>query len=550
MTSLISIITTTYNREQYLSAAIESALAQTYPNFELIIWDDGSTDSSVTIARKYAQQDARIQVIAAPHEGRGIALKNAHTMCKGTYIGWLDSDDLLAPTAIEETAAVLDAMPEIGAVYTDYLIINEKSQIKGLGHRSQIPYSPDRLLVDFMTFHFRLFRHQLYNQIGGINSEFNRAEDYDFCLRLSEITQFYHIKQPLYYYRQHSQNTVEQQLDQIQESQSAIAQALQRRGLSDRFELEVNIISRFFLYKPKQKEICRSKSTGSSPIFVIGTPRSGTTLLRLILTTHSDICIPPESLFFVALEPKYGNASNLLPQIEDFLNDLYNENFPKFCEWNVDRKLLLNNLKNYQKLSYALAVETVYQTYRQQFDPTASIWGDKNPCHIHHLGKIRRYFPASKVILIVRDFRACYSSVKKIVAKEREMKEVWSGPRTLEGMMYQWNQVVKLIDKYHQKWEQFYLVYYEDLVREPSVQLTKICKWLGVDFHDSMLEFYQKNAELGLVLPSQVVLNPNTFKPIDIERINAWQNELSFAEVETIELMNRKNLEILGYKCT
>ncbi len=549
MTSLISIITTTYNRSQYLSAAIESILAQTYPNFELIIWDDGSTDSSVASARKYAQQDTRIQVIASPHQGRGIALKAAHTMCKGTYTGWVDSDDLLAPTALEETAAILDAQPEIGVVYTDCLTINEKTQVKGLGHRSQIPYSPDRLLVDFMTFHFRLFRHQLYNQIGGINSEFNRAEDYDFCLRLSEITQFYHLKKPLYYYRQHSQHTVQQQLDQILESQSAISQALQRRGLSERFELEVDIVSRFFLYKRKHKEIC-SKSTSSNPIFVIGAPRSGTTLLRLILTTHPDICIPPESLFFVALESKYGNVSNLLPQIEDFLNDLYNENFPKFCEWNVDRKLLLNNLKSYQELSYAQAVSTVYQTYRQQFDPTASIWGDKNPCHIHHLAKIRRYFPASKVILIVRDFRACYSSVKKIVAKEREMKEVWSGPKTLEGMMYQWNQVVKLIDKYHQKWEQFYLVYYEDLVREPSVQLTKICKWLGVDFQDSMLEFYQKNAELGLVLPSQAVLNPNTFKPIALERINAWQNELSFADVKTIELMNWKNLSKLGYKCT
>ena len=64
-----------------------------------------------------------------------------------------------------------------------------------------------------------------------------------------------------------------------------------------------------------------------------------------------------------------------------------------------------------------------------------------------------------------------------------------------------------------------------------------------------MLEFYQKNAELGLVLPSQVVLNPNTFKPLDIERINAWQNELSLAEVKAIEWMNRKNLEKLGYQC-
>jgi len=55
-------------------------------------------------------------------------------MCKGTYTGWADSDDLLAPTALEETAAVLDTQPSIGAVYTDCLIINEKNQLKGLGH--------------------------------------------------------------------------------------------------------------------------------------------------------------------------------------------------------------------------------------------------------------------------------------------------------------------------------------------------------------------------------------------------------------------------------
>ena len=288
----------------------------------------------------------------------------------------------------------------------------------------------------------------------------------------------------------------------------------------------------------------------ASSIFVIGAPRSGTTLLRLLLTTHSDICIPPESLFFVALEPKYGNVSNLLPQVEDFLNDLYSKTFPKFCEWNIDRKLLSNNLKSYQELNYTLAVETVYQTYRQQFDPKASVWGDKNPCHIHHVDEIQKYFPESKIILIVRDFRACYSSMKNIVAKEQGAKEVWTGPRTLEGMTRQWNQVVKLIEKYHQKNEQFYLVYYESLVREPSVQLTKICKWIGLDFQKVMLEFYRKNAELGLVLSSQIVLNPNTFKPINNERIDTWRNDLSFIEVEVIESENRKSLERLGYKCT
>lgn len=288
----------------------------------------------------------------------------------------------------------------------------------------------------------------------------------------------------------------------------------------------------------------------TSPIFIMGAPRSGTTLLRLLLTTHSDICIPPESLFFVALEPKYGSNSNLLPQVKNFLNDLYSENFPKFCEWGVNKKLLLDNLKSCQQLNYALAVEIVYQTYRQQFDPKALTWGDKNPCHIHCVDKIQRYFPESKIILIVRDFRACYSSMKSIVTKEQGAKEVWTGPRTLEGMMYQWNQVANLVDKHHQKNEQFYLIYYENLVREPVTWLTKVCDWLGVKFQNSMLEFYQKNAELGLVLSSQAVLNPNTFKPIDNKRIDAWRSELNFVDIKAIELTNRKILEKLKYECT
>lgn len=384
------------------------------------------------------------------------------------------------------------------------------------------------------------------------------------CLRLSEVTEIRKINKPLYYYRIHQQNISRQhRVEQILLCHTAVEQALHRRKLADKLELGVELVGQFRL-RPKQVKdkieksqflgdrtnSPRSQSPASSPIFLIGAERSGTTLLRLMLTVHPAICIPPESLFFVALESKYGTANNLLPQIEDFLNDLYNNNFHRFWEWNVDQQLLLNNLTNNQQLSYSHAVSTVYQTYRQQFDPTASIWGDKNPFHIYQLGKIRRYFPGVKVILIVRDFRACYGSVKKLVAKEQERGEVWPGIKTIAGLTHQWNQVVKIFEKYHQKWEQFYLVSYEDLVREPSAQLAKICKWIGVDFQESMLEFYQKNAESGLVPRSQMVWHPNTLEPVGVKGINAWQDELSFSELETIELMNWKNLEKLGYKCT
>ena len=560
----ISIVMTVYNRERYLKAAIESVVAQTYPNFELIIWDDGSTDNSLNIARSYAKLDSRIKALAAEHRGVSYSLMAAIIETAFPYFGCVDSDDLLAPKALAETVPILDANPQVGVVYTNYLTIEENDCVGGEGELCKIPYSPEQLLVDPIVFHFRLIRRSAYNSCGGVDPKFASAFDYELCLRLSEVSEIRKLNKPLYYYRIHQQSVSRQhRAEQILLCCTAVEQALVRRKFDDKLDLGVELVGQFRL-RPKQVDRKIDKiavsgdrtnrhsnpSTASSPIFILGAERSGTTLLRLMLTAHPAICIPPESLFFVALESKYGAFSDLLPQIEYFLNDLYNNNFHRFGEWNVDRQLLLNNLTNNQHLSYQRAVFTVYKTYRQQFDPTASIWGDKNPFHIYQLGKIRRYFPGVKVILIVRDFRACYSFVKKLVAKEQESGEVWQGRKTVEGLTHQWNQVVKIIDKYHQKWEQFYLISYEDLVREPSAQLAEICKWLGVDFQESLLDFYQKNAQSGLVPPSQIMWHPNTLEPVGVKGINAWQDELSFSEVETIELMNWKNLEKLGYKCT
>ncbi|MFP4104117.1 glycosyltransferase family 2 protein, partial [Coleofasciculus sp.] len=114
MTTAISLVITTYNRERYLGAAIDSILAQTWGDFEVIVWDDGSTDGSVAIAQDYAKRDPRVRVIAAEHQGRGISLKCAIAQTTGSYIGWVDSDDRLAPTALAETVAILDTQPDVG----------------------------------------------------------------------------------------------------------------------------------------------------------------------------------------------------------------------------------------------------------------------------------------------------------------------------------------------------------------------------------------------------------------------------------------------------
>jgi glycosyltransferase involved in cell wall biosynthesis len=232
MGTRVSLVITTRNRPKYLAEAIDSVLAQTHPNWELIVWDDGSTDPI------YVPNDRRIKLVCAPHSGRQIALKSAIDLTSADYLGWVDDDDILDPEALAQTLSVLIDNPQVGMVYTNHSLINQHGENLGLGARCRIPYSPGRLLVDFMTHHFRVIRRDVYNLIGGVDVEFARVEDYDFSLKVSEVTQIYHLKQDLYRYRVHPQMRSSQRREQQREyAYLAINNALKRRGMAETHRL-------------------------------------------------------------------------------------------------------------------------------------------------------------------------------------------------------------------------------------------------------------------------------------------------------------------------
>lgn len=260
MPSLVSLAMTVYNRAVSLGSALDSILTQTYPHWQLTIWDDGSTDSSASIARAYAGLDPRIRFIPAPHTGRQYALRAAikasdpllrtPASTEKHYLAWIDSDDLLAPDALAATVQILDTHADVGMVYTDHWIIDRTGSTLGLGARCQIPYSPERLLIDFMTFHFRLIRRDVYELVGGIDLEFPQAQDYDLCLKISEVTKIEHLPQPLYYYRVHPQTISQgQKTQQVERSATAVRNALVRRGLSNRYRLDITEGERFKLVR-------------------------------------------------------------------------------------------------------------------------------------------------------------------------------------------------------------------------------------------------------------------------------------------------------------
>lgn len=246
----VSLITTSYNAAPFLAQSIRSGLGQQdFDDYEFIIWDDGSTDNSVEILSEFCDEP-RLKAFERPHKGRAQALISAIALSTGEYFGLLDADDLLAPTALAQTASVLDTFPDTGFVYTDYYDLSKDGEPMGLGHRCTIPYTPQRLLVDFMTFHFRLMRREVYEQVGGFDAALDCAQDWDLCLKFSEVSEILHLSAPLYSYRHHgASKSNTQQMEQIDCGRRAVEAALKRRGMP--YELEVRLVPQFQLFQKR-----------------------------------------------------------------------------------------------------------------------------------------------------------------------------------------------------------------------------------------------------------------------------------------------------------
>jgi glycosyltransferase involved in cell wall biosynthesis len=223
----VTVVMAVHNHQAFVGEAIRSVLSQTYRDFLLLIVDDGSTDGSLEEIRKVVGDDARIRVISGTNRGLTQVLADAFAHIRSPYFGTVDSDDFLEPTALEQCVRILDLQPEVGMVYTGYAAMDAKGHVKGAGARMKVPYSAKALLANFMTFHFRLIRRSAYLETSGIDRTLQTAQDYDLCLKLSEVTRIAHIPQLLYRYRHHTDNvSVRSRVNQIECSKRAIENAL------------------------------------------------------------------------------------------------------------------------------------------------------------------------------------------------------------------------------------------------------------------------------------------------------------------------------------
>jgi len=232
----ISIIMPVFNTDlTWLKHAIESVRAQTYRSWELCIADDGSKPGSVqAILESYSKLEPRIRVIHREETGHISAASNsALEMATGTFIGLMDHDDELSPQALHEVVLAINRCPDVDFIYSD------EDKIKTSGQRTdpffKPDWSPERILSNMYCGHFSIYRTNLVRQIGGFRVGYEGSQDYDLCLRISEVTsKVVHIPKILYHWRMIESSTAinpESKSYAYNAGLRAVQDALNRRGI-------------------------------------------------------------------------------------------------------------------------------------------------------------------------------------------------------------------------------------------------------------------------------------------------------------------------------
>jgi glycosyltransferase involved in cell wall biosynthesis len=193
----VTVVIPCYNHGEFLDETVDSVLAQTFDDFEIIIVNDGSTDpGTVALLNRYLRP--RTTVLHTLNGGVSSARNTGISRARGEYILPLDADDRIAPTYLEKAAAILDARPEVGIVYCDEEMFGERE-----GKWDHPEYDPVAELFDNLIHPAALFRKSDWERVGGYSPSFVYGwEDWDFWVSMTELNkQVSKIPEILYYYR-------------------------------------------------------------------------------------------------------------------------------------------------------------------------------------------------------------------------------------------------------------------------------------------------------------------------------------------------------------
>jgi glycosyltransferase involved in cell wall biosynthesis len=233
----MSVVVPIYNPPiNFLKKCVDSVMAQTYQNWQLVLVDDASTNASVQTYLK-SLSDPRIKVICSQQNGHISQATNIGIKAStGDYIALLDHDDLLAPQALNEFVSLLLEKPELQWVYSDEDFIDKKGNRVAPHFKSS--WNPYLLHAHNYITHLSVFKRELLEKLDGCRVGFEGAQDYDLALRASEVVskqQIGHISKILYHWRMHEGSTAANNGDKpytVKAGRDALTEHLQRREIN------------------------------------------------------------------------------------------------------------------------------------------------------------------------------------------------------------------------------------------------------------------------------------------------------------------------------
>lgn len=237
----ISVVLPVYNAEAFVREAVESILAQTFTDFELIAINDGSTDGSGEILKELTARDSRMVLIDRPNGGLVSALNEGIQRARAPLIARMDADDVAMPERFALQYARMTAEPTIGVLGSFIRIIDKAGQFVRLGDYPVTPEATARFLEHGspLAHPSVMMRKEAVMNVGGYRAVFSHCEDYDLWLRISELGYaIVNLPRPLLNYRVHGANVsaVHREAQELGTIVARLAHRCRKAGLPDPVE--------------------------------------------------------------------------------------------------------------------------------------------------------------------------------------------------------------------------------------------------------------------------------------------------------------------------
>lgn len=201
-TPIISVIVPVYNIARYIASTLQSALSQTYRDFEVIVVDDGSTDDTPRIVESFVQSSGgRVCLLRQSNHGCGAARNTALDKARGQWIALLDGDDIWQPDKLEKQLTLASRNPRAGLIYCHTEYIDEQDCLILNYPRPNRSYRGQAVIELFCEYFLLLpgviFRHEIIDRVGLFDPSLRVGEDYEFFLRVLAVTEIDLVEEPL-----------------------------------------------------------------------------------------------------------------------------------------------------------------------------------------------------------------------------------------------------------------------------------------------------------------------------------------------------------------